>query len=122
MSLGEAAATGSDCLIVLGKVIILFPFRCRFVSITVSALLSFTFHSFIVLSTHIMSVHTTLGTVGRQQTHRIAGPPNPRHTIDPLINLQTLQIIKLGFVRLELGVEFVLAALLLLRVVNVNTV
>lgn len=52
---------------------------------------------------------------------RIIRPPTPGNLVDFLINFQTLQVIKLGLMRLELCVKPVLAILLLLAPFIMNT-
>lgn len=51
--------------------------------------------------------------VGRQQQVGIVGPAAPGYPVDALVDLQRLEVVELGLVRLELGVEAVLAGLLL---------
>ncbi len=54
-------------------------------------------------------------TVGGQQHVRVALALAPSNLIDLLLNLHALEVVKLGVVRLEFRVKFVLAALLLSR-------
>lgn len=47
-------------------------------------------------------------------------PPAPLDLVDLFFDLERLEIVKLGFVRLELGVKLVLAALFLFQAVSAS--
>jgi hypothetical protein len=52
-------------------------------------------------------------TIGREQEVRRVLAPAPLDLVDLFFNLQTLQVVELGLVRLKLGVELVLASFFL---------
>lgn len=51
-------------------------------------------------------------TIGREQEMRSVRPATPTNAVDLLFDFQTLEVIEFRFMRLELGVELVLASLL----------
>lgn len=52
-------------------------------------------------------------TVGGEEKVRLILTPAPADLVDLLLNLERLEVVKFGLVRLELGIELVLARLLL---------